>query len=100
MTLDRKQLVCYVVGAKIDEEQWRWCALNEDGDWLIALDAERAEQAEKVGVFCCKANEDIRAAALEGLGVSHPQETVAYRMFQSSDSDEAAAVLSRKVLHD
>lgn len=99
MTLDRKQLACYVVGVKSGGDQWQWCALNEDGVWLTSLDVERAVQAEKVGVYCCQPSDRVCAAAQAGLDVAQPQETVAYRMFQASDSDESAGVLSRKVLN-
>jgi len=99
MTLDRKQLACHVVGVKTAADQWQWCALNEDGVWLTSLDGERAAQAEKVGVYCCQPGEHLQAAAQAGLDVPQPLETVTYQLFQPSDSDESAEVLSRKVLN-
>jgi len=99
MTLNRKQLACHIVGIRTDAQQWQWCALNEDGAWLTPLDIERAAQAEKVGVYCCQPSASVQAAALAGLDVSQPLETVAYQLFHPSDSDESAEVLSRKVLN-
>jgi len=99
MTLDRKQLACHVVGMRTDADQWQWCALNEDGVWLTSLDDERAEQAEKVGVYCCQPSDRVQAAAQAGLDISQPLETVAYQLFHPSDSDESAEILSRKVLN-
>lgn len=99
MSLDRKQLACYVVGAETSAGQWRWCALNEDCEWLAALDQARSEQAEKVGVVCCNPSERVRAAALSALEIVDPAKIVAYKLFQSTDSDECAGVLSRRVMN-
>jgi len=99
MSIDRKKLACFVVGMRVSEQgQWSWCALNEDRQWLAALDAAGSFAGEKAGVFCRDPGDVVRAAAAQGLGLPADAEIVAHRLFQPSDSDEAAAVLSSRVM--
>ncbi|GAA0492559.1 MULTISPECIES: hypothetical protein [Pigmentiphaga] len=98
MVIDRKKLVCFVVAATDPAGEPRWCALNEDREWLTNLGAEPAAAAEKAGVYCCNPSPEVRRAAAEALGVDPGAEFVVHRLFQSSDSDECAEVISRKVV--
>jgi len=98
MTIDRKQLACFVVGAETAPGQWQWGVLNEDHQWLTALDEVRSQDAERAGVRCCNPSEAVRRAAMAGLAVDGAADIVAYRLFQLTDSDECATVLSGKVL--
>lgn len=98
MSIDRKNLVCFVVALKASDGTWQWCALNEDKEWLRPLDVEQSVAGEKAGVFCSKPNEQVVRAASAGLGMASYSEVIAHRLFHPSDSDESASVLSRKVL--
>ena len=98
MTIDRKQLACFVVGAEIAPGQWRWGVLNEDHQWLTSLDEVRSQDAERAGVRCCNPSQAVRQASAAGLGVQPEADIVAYRLFQLTDSDECATVLSGRVL--
>ncbi len=98
MSIDRKKLVCFVVSAKNVAGEQLWCALNEDREWLSNLEAEPAGAAEKAGVYCCSPSEEVRRAAATALGVDAFSDIVAHRLFQTSDSDECAAVISRRAL--
>lgn len=97
MVIDRKKLVCFVVAVTDSSGGQRWCALNEDREWLTNLGAEPGTAAEKAGVFCCNPSSEVRRAAAEALGVDADAEFVVHRLFQSSDSDECAEVIARKV---
>jgi hypothetical protein len=73
--------------------------LNEDREWLADLAADPAAVAENIGVLCTNPSEEVRRAAAKAVGSDEPlRELVAYRLFQSADSDECAAVISHKVL--
>ncbi|GAA4339928.1 hypothetical protein GCM10023144_38810 [Pigmentiphaga soli] len=97
MSIDRKAMVCFVVAAKGSDGAWRWGALNEDRQWLMPLHAEEFAAGEKAGVLCCKTDDLIRQVAIEGLGMDSATEVIVHRLFQASDSDDCAAVISRKV---
>jgi len=99
MAIDRKKLVCLVVGAKDAAGAQRWLAFNEDREWLADLAADPAAVAGKLGVLCTNPNAEVRRAAAAAIGSDEPlEELVAYRLFQSADSDECAAVIAHKVL--
>ncbi|VCU71349.1 hypothetical protein PIGHUM_03430 [Pigmentiphaga humi] len=97
MVIDRKKLVCFVVATRNASGAQRWCALNEDREWLANLAAGPAAAAEKAGVYCCNPSQELRRAAAQALGVEEGSEFVVHKLFQSSDSDECAEVISRKV---
>lgn len=99
MTTDRKGLACFVVGIEAAPQDYRWCVLNEDRAWLAAIDAERGAKGEKIGVFCCNPDQEVRQVALAGLGVNTEVNLIAYRLFHPSDTDEAAVILSRRVMN-
>lgn len=98
MPIDRKNLVCFVIALKSPDGSWHGCALNEDKAWLRPLDADLSAAGEKAGVFCSKPSDELLRAAATGLGLAEHTEVRAHRLFHSSDSDESASVLSRKVL--